>query len=98
MIAAAASYSCIQWSSYYQAKNSKLGDVALALISIAYFSSVCKFLKILFYVTHLIEDEHSIMETLIFQVAPVVVVAIVNVKVEAVADRPCSRYTIKKKV
>ena len=42
-------------------------------------------------------DEHSIMETLIFHVAPVVVVAIVNVKVEAVADRPCSRYTINKK-
>ena len=36
------------------------------------------------------------METFIFQVAPVVVAAIVNVKVEAVADRPCSRYTIKK--
>ena len=49
------------------------------------------------YVTHLILDEHSIMETFIFHVAPVVVVAIVNVKVEAVADRPCSRYTINKK-
>ena len=37
------------------------------------------------------------METFIFHVAPVVVVAIVNVKVEAVSDRPCSRYTINKK-
>ena len=47
------------------------------------------------YVIHLIVDEHSIMETFIFHVAPVVVVAIVNVKVDAVTDRACSRYTIK---
>ena len=42
---------------------------------------------------HLDVDEHSIWETLMFQVATVVVVPIVNANVEAVADRACSKYT-----